>query len=387
MMHGAAQGLTIRVHASLRDAEADLETPGLAGYAFGRHVWLRAWHETLGVGVAPAIVVVADTQVRLVVPLGLVRRRGLRVLEFLGGVVSDYNSPLADPAFVEALDAASVRALWTRIAAALPPHDTVRLLRMPASLDPPQGAAAGRVPNPLVHLPGATAAGVARSVTLPDSYATLVGSLRNQFAADTRRRWRRLAEVGSTDFAVATDATAMRDLLVGLKRMKSRRWLETGDRDWFADPAFAGFYDAMSRMTVPEGRVHGCALTVAGTIVAAHLGLVYRGRFCLLLLGWESGNWQRFSTGRLMIDAMMKAAIDEDHQVFDFTVGDEAYKREWADTELLLFRCESAVTMRGRLALAAVSMREDLRARAKRVTWLRRAIRRLAGRSPLPGTG
>ncbi|GAB6841081.1 CelD/BcsL family acetyltransferase involved in cellulose biosynthesis [Methylorubrum rhodinum] len=387
MHHGAAQGPTIRVHASLRDAEADLETPGLAGYAFGRHAWLRAWHDTLGVGVAPAIVVVADVRVRMVIPLGIRRSRGLRVLEFLGGSVTDYNAPLADPAFAGNLDAASVRTLWTRIAAVLPPHDTVRLLRMPASLDPPEGAGTGRVPNPLVHLPGAMAAGVARSVALPDSYAALVGSMRSQFVGDTRRRWRRLAEVGSSDFAVAADAAAMRDLLVGLKRMKSRRWLETGDRDWFADPAFAGFYDAMGRMTLPEGRIHGCALSVAGTVVAAHLGLVYRGRFYVLLLGWESGDWQRFSTGRLMIDAMMKAAIDEDHQVFDFTVGDEAYKREWADTELPLFRCEGAVTMRGRLALASISMREDIRARAKRVTWLRRAIRRLAGRPPLPGTG
>ncbi len=386
-MQASIGRLTIHVHAALRDAEAALETPGLAGYAFGRHAWLRAWHDTLGAGIAPAVVAVADDRVRMVLPLGLGRHNGLRVLEFLGGSVTDYNAPLVDPAFAASLDAASVRALWQRIGALLPPHDVIRLLRMPDSLDPPDGAGSARVPNPLVHLPEMQPAGLARSVALPDSYAALSGAIRPQFAADTRRRWRRLAEVGPSGLAVAADAGAMQNLLADLKRMKSRRWRETGDRDWFADPAFGAFYDAMSRMALPEGRVHGSALTVAGTPVAVHLGLIYRGRFYLLMLGWESGEWQRFSTGRLMLDALLKAAIDDGHRTFDFTVGDEAYKREWADTELPLWRSEAAVTARGRLALAALSARETLRARAKRLTWLRRLVRRLAGRPPLPPTG
>ncbi len=381
------EGLTIRVHATLRDAEADLEAPGLAGYAFGRHAWLRAWHDTMGAsaGVVPAIVVLADARVRMVLPLGIRRSKGVRVLEFLGGTVTDYNAPLADPAFAASLDASSVQALWTRIGAVLPPHDIVRLVRMPASLDAPGGAGEAQVPNPLVHLPGASAAGLARSVALPDSYAALAASLRRKFRQDTIRCRRLLENEGSVRLLVADDDATMRTVIAAVKPMKSRRWTDTGSRDWFANADFADFYDAMGGMTLPEGRVHGSALTVGDTLVAAHLGLVYRDRFYLLLVGWKSDGWQRFSTGRLIIDALMQATIDDGLRVFDFTVGDEAYKREWVDTELPLFACERAVGARGHWVLTATALIDRLRARAKRVAWLRGAVRRLAGRPRLPG--
>ncbi|MCJ2132200.1 GNAT family N-acetyltransferase [Methylobacterium sp. E-045] len=380
------RGVTIRVHRSVRDAEADLEAPGLAGYAFGRFAWIEAWQDTLGAstGTEPAIVVVADARVRMVLPLGIARRNGLRVLEFLGGNVTDYNAPNVEPAFARGLDAASVQALWQLIRAALPPHDAVHLLRMPATLDPPEEDGAERVPNPLVSLPGVRAAGHARSVTLPDSYAKLTGAMRPRFVADTQRRYRRLNEVGPVALVVAEGEAAMQDVLSGLKPMKSRRWRETKARDWFATSAFAGFYDTMARMRLPEGRIHGSSLTVSGIPVASHLGLVYRGRFYLLLLGWESDEWQRFSTGRLVVDALLKNAIEESLRVFDFTVGDEAYKDEWVDTQLPLFRFDSAVTARGRLASIVADLRDRLRARAKRVTWLRGLIRKLAGRAPRP---
>jgi CelD/BcsL family acetyltransferase involved in cellulose biosynthesis len=377
--------LTLRIHRSVRDAAADLETPGLAGYAFARHAWLQAWADTFGAQAAiePAIVVVADARIRMVLPLGVVRRNGLRTLEFLGGIVTDYNAPSLDPDFARRLDAAAIQVLWRRIAAALPPHDTIRLTRMPATLDPPEGAGGERVPNPLALLPGVQAAGQARSVTIPESYGTLTAALRPRFWTDTQRCHRRLAEVGPVALAVADDDAALRALLVGLKRMKSRRWRETKAKDWFAVPAFSDFYEAMARIDLPEGRIHGSSLNVSGTAIAAHLGLVYRGRFYLLLCGWEAGGWRRFSTGRLMTETLLRRAFEDDLRVFDFTVGEEAYKDEWANTLLPLLRYETAVTARGRLAAVLATGRERLRTRAKQITWLRGMIRRLAGRPPL----
>lgn len=375
-------GLTLRIHRSVSAAATDLETPGLAGYAFARHAWLQAWADTFGgrADIEPAIVVLADARIRMVLPLGIARRNGLRTLEFLGGIVTDYNAPSIDPDFARSLDATAVQALWRRITAALPSHDVVRLTRMPATLDPPEGAGAGRVPNPFALLPDVSAAGQARSVTIPDSYDVLTGGLRPRFWTDTQRCRRRLAEVGPVALVIADDAAAMRALLVALKRMKSRRWRETKSKDWFAVPAFSDFYDAMARIDLPEGRIHGSSLTVSETAVATHLGLVYRGRFYLLLFGWEADGWRRFSTGRLMTEALLRRAFDDGLRVLDFTVGEEAYKDDWANALMPLVRYDAAVTARGRFATVLAAGRERLRARAKQVAWLRRIVRRLAGR-------
>ena len=374
--------LTLRIYPSVRAAAPDLETPGLAGYAFARHAWLQAWADTFGAQahIEPAIVVMADARIQMVLPLGITRRNGLRTLEFLGGIVTDYNAPAIDPDFARSLDATAVQALWRRITAALPSHDVVCLTRMPVTLDPPEGAVGERVPNPLALLPGVNAAGQARNVTFPDRYEALTGTLRPRFWADTQRCRRRLAEVGPIAFVVADDDAGMRALIVSLKRMKSRRWRETHSKDWFAVPAFSDFYDAMARIDLPEGRIHGSSLNVSGTAVAAHLGLVYRSRFYLLLIGWEADGWRRFSTGRLMTETLLRQAFDDGLRVFDFTVGEEAYKDDWANALMPLVRYDEAITARGRFATVLMTARDRLRARATQVAWLRRIVRRLAGR-------
>ena len=124
-------------------------------------------------------------------------------------------------------------------------------------------------------------------------------------------------------------------------------------------------------------------MTIDGVPIAAHLGLVQRGRFYYLMLGWEAGEWRAFATGRLMLDAMLRWTCEQGLSVFDFTVGDEPYKQDWVDTDLPLYRYEAATSARGLAILSARAAGRGLRRRAKRVQWLRNAIRRLNGRPPI----
>ena len=162
-------------------------------------------------------------------------------------------------------------------------------------------------------------------------------------------------------------------------RLKSRRWVETKSRDWFAVPSFRDFYATMSTRRPGDGRVHASLMRVGDTVVAVHWGVVWRARFYYLMLGWEAGEWMRFSTGRLIVDDLIARAIGEGIRVFDCTVGDEGYKQNWVNAALPLFALDQAVTPLGRAVLGAAAGMAALRARAKQVPWLRRAVRRLRG--------
>jgi CelD/BcsL family acetyltransferase involved in cellulose biosynthesis len=50
----------------------------------------------------------------------------------------------------------------------------------------------------------------------------------------------------------------------------------------------------------------------------------------------------------------MRYAIERGCGIFDFTVGDERYKREWCDTEIKLYDHVSAATWRGALVTTAL---------------------------------
>src|ERR1051326_4738870 len=98
-----------------------------SGFVFQTHEWQSAYQATIGgaEGVSPYIVQVADRtgRTRMLLPLGIHRERGLRVLRFLGGVVTDYNAPVIAPGFAGEIGHAGFAALWERILAQLPAVD------------------------------------------------------------------------------------------------------------------------------------------------------------------------------------------------------------------------------------------------------------------------
>jgi CelD/BcsL family acetyltransferase involved in cellulose biosynthesis len=52
---------------------------------------------------------------------------------------------------------------------------------------------------------------------------------------------------------------------------------------------------------------------------------------------------------------LLRRAIGRGLAYFDFTVGDESYKREWSDVELRLYDHTAAATMRGLPVAAAMT--------------------------------
>lgn len=377
--------LTVETHRDVASAFAQVRPATMAGYAFQSEPWLACYAETIGraAGEEPLLLILREDGIaRLLVPLSFARRGSIRTIAFLGGRVTDYNAPLCDPAFASGLDGPATERLWQILRVALPPHDVLDVTKMPATLDPRDGVA-GPVPNPLARMPGAKLAGLAQALAISGDYEAVSAKFSTSFNARQRRSWRKLRGRGAVEFTVAETQAGMAPILSAMQAMKSRRWLETGNADAFADPAFRAFYDRIAMVTLPEGHIHGDLMQVDGVPVAAHLGLVQRGRFYYLMLGWEAGEWRAYATGRLMLDAMLRWACGERLALFDFTVGDEPYKQDWVDTDLPLFACETAASARGRAALGARAVKRGLRRRAKRVLWLRNAIRRLNGRPPI----
>ncbi|MCX8133794.1 MAG: GNAT family N-acetyltransferase [Roseococcus sp.] len=377
-----AGAVTVTLHRDLLAAEPawrELETHGTL-FAFQSLLWMRTWLAHLGAreGVAPLIVTVhAGPRPVMLLPLGLRRRFGLRCLVFLGGEATDYHAPLLGPGLEEALGKDGFAGLWSRILAILPPVDLIAFERMPAEVE-------GRT-NPMAALPGVQPCGHAYAIRLPASLEDYRRTLRAGFVADTRRKRRRLAEIGPLRHQLAGTAAEREADLDAMILRKRRRFRETGAPDVFTDPAVRGFYAAMGRQAGGELQVCASRLLVGDETVAAHWGLTFRGRFYYLLIGWSGGPWARYSVGRVMIEELVATAIAEGHAVLDLTVGDEAYKNDWANERLRLLALTEARSRGGRAWLALRRAWEGLRERLKRIGWLRNAVRRLAGRKPLPG--
>jgi CelD/BcsL family acetyltransferase involved in cellulose biosynthesis len=105
----------------------------------------------------------------------------------------------------------------------------------------------------------------------------------------------------------------------------------------------------MAQRDFERGLIQVSALRVGEAIVATHWGMVFRSRFYWLMPTFEAGDWARFSVGRLLMQSLVEWSISRGLSRFDLTVGDEAYKRLWADHSMPLYEYIRGMTTKGRL--------------------------------------
>jgi CelD/BcsL family acetyltransferase involved in cellulose biosynthesis len=131
---------------------------------------------------------------------------------------------------------------------------------------------------------------------------------------------------------------------------KSRAFARMGQPNLFARPGHIEFYRALACAGDGKGIVHVSALRVGSDIAAANLGLSFRGCYHHHLASHGDGHLSRFGPGIFHLHELMRHAIESGCTSFDFTIGDEPYKRDWCDGAQELYDYVSVITWRGAFA-------------------------------------
>jgi CelD/BcsL family acetyltransferase involved in cellulose biosynthesis len=313
---------------------------------FQTYDWLSAWQRHVGIltGTTPAIVIArCGEAIAFILPLA-VQRGMVRRLVFLGNDLCDYNAPLLAPDFT-ALAPDGFATLWRDIGKMLQAtpalrHDAVMLEKMPATI--------GAQKNPLlcldVHLNASGA------------YQTALGTDWEQFytarrSSSTRRRDRtklkRLGEMGAVKFVNPEGAAELALTLDLLIQQKSKAFARMGVPNLFARPGYVAFYRELATSPRMRALVHLSRLDVGPTWAALNLGLTFRDCYFHILASYDDGEVSRFGPGAAHLRELLRYAISRGLKRFDFTIGDEPYKRDWCDAEQQLFDYSAATTLRG----------------------------------------
>jgi CelD/BcsL family acetyltransferase involved in cellulose biosynthesis len=311
-------------------------------FVFQSYEWLAHWQRTVGqhsYGIEPTVVVVSDLRRPLALfPLGMRRIGGVKVLEFLGGAQSDYNSPLILP---EVSTADQFRVLWDKVLNELPAHDVRYFVRMPQQC--------GGSRNHFLDIASSFCEGSAYAATLPVSWDEFRHKLPSKFQKDNARMIRRLSEMGRFKFVVAKTAFEFNNIIDAMFVQKERRYKETGARNILADTSTRTFYRELGECVGGDVKIHLSALMLNEEILATHLGAVHQERFYYLFPTYAGEAWAKFSPGRLLLENLVQWAIDNRLRTFDFTIGGEAYKEIWCDSEMTLYRVVEPLTVRGQI--------------------------------------
>ena len=346
--------------------------------------WILNWAEQVGPDLLVATLS-AEGRPVLSLALEVTAKGSFRVARFMGDRHANGNFVACDPQWLARADIPAIRSLLATIAKARPDIDLVALERLLPDLD--------GVTKPLALLDHFASPNLSLAVDLGGGFdALLLRASGKRKRKKHRSQMRKFEAVGSHRRIEARTADEVDRLLDAFFEMKEFRFRKMGISNVFGDEQVRAFFRALFTHALAEDKpsfvLHG--LEVAGKLRAV-TGSSRSGKRLICEFGAiaedDLGNT---SPGDFLFFDNIQEACETGFAVYDFSVGDEPYKRLWCDIETQHFEVLVPLTLKGRAL--AVTLRQGARFKAfiknSPTIWkLTKMLRRKTAGQAAPTTG
>ena len=139
----------------------------------------------------------------------------------------------------------------------------------------------------------------------------------------SKRKQKKLGrEVGEVSFCFHDPAP---QVLEQCLRWKSAQYQRTGLWDVFASRRHVELFTEFNR----RGILTTTTLRAGAQLLGVHVGMIHEERFYSWLPAYDPA-FEKYSPGTLLFDYMLEQSFQRGHQVFDFLIGGESYKWNYA---------------------------------------------------------
>ena len=278
------------------------------------------------------------TQLDLVLPLILRRKSGFRLLETTDLGVSDYSAPVASPDFWAALE--QQPDMSRRVLQTLPKCDLLRIR-------PVRDDDCRKFEKLLVGSQPEAQGFSSHAVKLSAPYdewrkANINGSLRKMIDRKTRK----LGREQDITLSELRDEGEIRGAIEAIAKLRAGRFEGDVIQDGFAKE----FYSDVAANGAGAGLASTWRMRAGDTDVGIVFGLTHAGRFYYLLIGCDYDQFGTYSPGLQLYDAIMRDWTEKGGKVFDFTIGDEAFKAKFGTSPTPIYAFLIPRSPLGRLA-------------------------------------
>ena len=338
--------------------------------------WIRTWTAearadavvaTLSVGGVPAFALALE----------VVRSGPFRVARFMGASHANGNfAPVVGTA--PRLRRADMDRVVAEIARTRPDIDMIALERMVAEHD--------GIANPLLALPGVASPNISLAVDLDGGFdALLKRSSGKRKRKKHRSQIRKFEAAGGYRLIEARTHDEIDRVLDAFYAMKHIRLTKMGVEDVFGEPHVQSFFRRLFQEADgprPDFVLH--ALEVGGSIRAVTGSSRTANAIICEFGAILEDELANASPGDFLFFESIKSACDEGLALYDFSVGDELYKRLWCDVEAIHTDVLVALTAKGRVLAATTRGKTRLKAWVKNNQAIWSMIKRLRRRDAQP---
>jgi CelD/BcsL family acetyltransferase involved in cellulose biosynthesis len=341
----AAPHLNIAVFDDLTSALAEWRAFETAAPStlYQTSLWCQAWTETVGSarGVVPRIVIGRDEArgISFILPLQTRRRQGVRVLEWLGAPHNTYGYGLFSPHFLADAEA-WFAANWTRVLTFLGDFDAILLAEMPESMF-------GK-PNPLKPIFNMLGANPSFTISLKRDFAEIH---TRKCSSENRRTYRKkengLAKAGQVTFGLPVTKLELHGLIDTMFSQQERRLAELGIHHVFGEPEHRFLHRLAELQDERNPILAPYHLSCNGEVLSVKLGGLHANGYWALISSLADHPHRKFSPGDIALRRTIASCCEKGLAFFDFSSGEAAYKRQWADDVIELHAAIGARTFRG----------------------------------------
>jgi CelD/BcsL family acetyltransferase involved in cellulose biosynthesis len=180
-----------------------------------------------------------------------------------------------------------------------------------------------------------------------------VSKLINKYS--NKRPFNYFRRQGKLEFRVLAEAETETHLPIFFSQ-HIQRWSDTNTPSLFNDTRNQLFYKNLSEQLSATDWLHFSILELDKTPLAYHYGFDYEGKFYWYKPSFNIDYSSR-SPGTLLIRYLIQSALECDRQEFDFTIGNEPFKRRFTknarhNTNLHIFRNKRSYWVKNVLFLA-----------------------------------
>lgn len=305
-------------------------------------LWIEEW---VANATPDGFIAMVETDGKPVYALALevVRSGPFRIARLMSGRQANGNFPAADPAFIVGGDFNADTILST-IRTSRRDVDALVLERLLPDLD--------GLHNPLMALPHFPSPNLSLAVSLQGGFDALLSRVSGKRKKKKHRsQMRKFEAAGGFRRIEASTHEEVTRLLDAFFAMKELRFRKMGIGNVFRDVEVQNFFRSLFldslREPSPPFVLH--ALEVGGTLRAVTGSSRAGGRVVCEFGAIAEDDLAHASPGDFLFFENIAEACRQRMEIFDFSVGDEPYKRLWCDIETQHFDVVAPLTSKGRL--------------------------------------
>lgn len=338
------------LNSSLKKAWQDLELNS-HNYCFQSYDWFENWVNNYRIGNINCSLCIAvikhKSQVICIFPFEIEKKFKLKILKWAGNKLTDYCSPVLSKDFN--FDKKNFINLFKKVIKEIKNIDVIYFIKQPEYIHD--------LKNPFTFFLNTHEDSKTYYISLPqkwDEYKNEV--LKKDFNLKNLRQKKSLKRLGNLKFKIATNEDTKTRLLNELFTQKNISLTSKNIKDILKSKDFQ-FYKEFEKKGLNNIKTHLSSLILNDELIAIHWGIIYKKRFYYLLPSMKAGKFNRYSPGRLLIALLIRWSISKKFEVFDFTLGDEDYKKSWSNKNSLLHNYVGLTSVNGLIFFLLIKLK------------------------------